>query len=105
MTLIYPCLEKTGLRIRGQVRLKLTCLATEHCGDFLVRPQLKFPDSRISSNSNINLCKKYTDLSQFFTLPGWLNKGLDDLMHLRCVDKLGVFHANQTSMCLDPHLN
>ena len=22
-----------------------------------------------------------------------------------CVDKLGVFHANQTSMCLDPHLN
>ena len=23
----------------------------------------------------------------------------------RCIDKLGVFHANQTSMCLDPHLN
>ena len=22
-----------------------------------------------------------------------------------CFDKLGVFHANQTSMCLDPHLN
>ena len=22
-----------------------------------------------------------------------------------CIDKLGVFHANQTSMCLDPHLN
>ena len=22
-----------------------------------------------------------------------------------CEDKLGVFHANQTSMCLDPHLN
>ena len=22
-----------------------------------------------------------------------------------CSDKLGVFHANQTSMCLDPHLN
>ena len=21
-----------------------------------------------------------------------------------CIDKLGVFHANQTSMCLDPHL-
>ena len=21
------------------------------------------------------------------------------------MDKLGVFHANQTSMCLDPHLN
>ena len=21
------------------------------------------------------------------------------------VDKLGVFHANQISMCLDPHLN
>ena len=21
------------------------------------------------------------------------------------IDKLGVFHANQTSMCLDPHLN
>ena len=20
-------------------------------------------------------------------------------------DKLGVFHANQTSMCLDPHMN
>ena len=23
----------------------------------------------------------------------------------RCIDKLGVLHANQTSMCLDPHLN
>ena len=23
----------------------------------------------------------------------------------RCIDKLGVFHANQISMCLDPHLN
>ena len=22
-----------------------------------------------------------------------------------CIDKLGVFHANQISMCLDPHLN
>ena len=22
-----------------------------------------------------------------------------------CIDKLGVFHENQTSMCLDPHLN
>ena len=22
-----------------------------------------------------------------------------------CFDKIGVFHANQTSMCLDPHLN
>ena len=22
-----------------------------------------------------------------------------------CIDKLGVFYANQTSMCLDPHLN
>ena len=22
-----------------------------------------------------------------------------------CMDKLGVFHANQTTMCLDPHLN
>ena len=22
-----------------------------------------------------------------------------------CIDKLGVCHANQTSMCLDPHLN
>ena len=22
-----------------------------------------------------------------------------------CMDKLGVFHANQTSMCLDPHRN
>ena len=22
-----------------------------------------------------------------------------------CFDKLGVFHANQTSMCLNPHLN
>ena len=22
-----------------------------------------------------------------------------------CMDKLGVFHANHTSMCLDPHLN
>ena len=22
-----------------------------------------------------------------------------------CIDKLGVFHANQTYMCLDPHLN
>ena len=22
-----------------------------------------------------------------------------------CIDKTGVFHANQTSMCLDPHLN
>ena len=22
-----------------------------------------------------------------------------------CIDKLGVFHPNQTSMCLDPHLN
>ena len=22
-----------------------------------------------------------------------------------CIDKLGVFHANKTSMCLDPHLN
>ena len=22
-----------------------------------------------------------------------------------CIDKLGVFHANQTSMCLDSHLN
>ena len=22
-----------------------------------------------------------------------------------CIDKLGVFHANQASMCLDPHLN
>ena len=22
-----------------------------------------------------------------------------------CIDKLEVFHANQTSMCLDPHLN
>ena len=22
-----------------------------------------------------------------------------------CIDKLGVFHANQTSICLDPHLN
>ena len=21
-----------------------------------------------------------------------------------CIDKLGVFHANQISMCLDPHL-
>ena len=21
------------------------------------------------------------------------------------MDKLGVFHANHTSMCLDPHLN
>ena len=21
------------------------------------------------------------------------------------IDKLGVFHANQISMCLDPHLN
>ena len=21
------------------------------------------------------------------------------------IDKLGVFHVNQTSMCLDPHLN
>ena len=23
----------------------------------------------------------------------------------RCIDKLGVIHANQISMCLDPHLN
>ena len=23
----------------------------------------------------------------------------------RCKDKIGVFHANQTAMCLDPHLN
>ena len=22
-----------------------------------------------------------------------------------CIDKLGVFHANQISLCLDPHLN
>ena len=22
-----------------------------------------------------------------------------------CIDKLGVCHANQISMCLDPHLN
>ena len=22
-----------------------------------------------------------------------------------CMDKLGVFHAKQTSVCLDPHLN
>ena len=22
-----------------------------------------------------------------------------------CIDKLDVFHAKQTSMCLDPHLN
>ena len=22
-----------------------------------------------------------------------------------CIDKLGVFHANQISICLDPHLN
>ena len=22
-----------------------------------------------------------------------------------CIDKLGVFHADQTSMCFDPHLN
>ena len=22
-----------------------------------------------------------------------------------CIDKLRVFHANQISMCLDPHLN
>ena len=22
-----------------------------------------------------------------------------------CIDKLGVFHGNQISMCLDPHLN
>ena len=22
-----------------------------------------------------------------------------------CINKLGVFHANRTSMCLDPHLN
>ena len=22
-----------------------------------------------------------------------------------CIDKLGVFHANQISMCLDPHLD
>ena len=22
-----------------------------------------------------------------------------------CIDKLGIFYANQTSMCLDPHLN
>ena len=22
-----------------------------------------------------------------------------------CIDKLGVLHANQTSMCLDPYLN
>ena len=23
----------------------------------------------------------------------------------RCIDNIGVFLANQTSMCLDPHLN
>ena len=22
-----------------------------------------------------------------------------------CIDKLGIYHANQTSMCLDPYLN
>ena len=22
-----------------------------------------------------------------------------------CIDKLGIFHANQTTICLDPHLN
>ena len=27
------------------------------------------------------------------------------LRNLRGLDKLGIFHANQTSMCLDPHLN
>ena len=28
-----------------------------------------------------------------------------DLHILGCNDKLGAFHANQTSKCLDPHLN
>ena len=28
-----------------------------------------------------------------------------DLYVLGCIDKLGAFHANQISMCLDPHLN
>ena len=28
-----------------------------------------------------------------------------DLYVLRCIDKLGVFHANQISMYLDPHQN
>ena len=27
------------------------------------------------------------------------------LPRLMCIDKLGVFHANQISMCLDPHLD
>ena len=26
-------------------------------------------------------------------------------LYVLCIDKLGVFHANQISMCLDPHLN
>ena len=30
---------------------------------------------------------------------------LDCMFCARCIDKLGVFHANQISMCLDPHLN
>ena len=45
----------------------------------------------------------YLLLSPYFCFISLLY--LDLYVLRRCIDKLGVFHANQISMCLDPHLN
>ena len=47
----------------------------------------------------------YLPLSPYLCIISFLYLDLYVLRDNAFIDKLGVFHANQISMCLDPHLN
>ena len=46
--------------------------------------------------ADINTCQISKISKEFDTMP---------CFRRLCIDRLGVSHANQISMCLDPHLN
>ena len=93
------------LRLR---RIRLHVIVTSFKRENDVTPSNAMNDvifqwRQLSHTLAVNYCPIYHGFYRWLYRRGVL-ESVDNVMRW-CIDKLGVSHANQTSMCLDPHLN